>query len=863
MLHAQGQISFNDVRARILRIPSVIRKALPSGVDLAVLVEGESAQERLTLSTDRAYGVTDLFRRQGVLRSDKTGMEVRTADVYWAVDEESGTATITITPKGDWTKMQEASASSPVKLQAAVDEAKSRVPEARVACRAAAADKARAILSKNPGHLTSGELRQVLRLFNTDQIDDVARVDRFSPGFVGATANKLVDAIDEVNAWIGRLWNADDDAIFDALTEAFSTKPFPSARSMLTMVLHVRDPDRFSPVLNSLNRGYRILTGQHAASTGEQYKCYNDFLRGVMDSYGLSPHAVDVFLLLVARKAKQSPLAAPEGEAEAGTGFIGFSSRAFEFLAQLQVNNNDTWFAEHKDVFGVEVREPLRKLVSEIGDRFVDAVCPELERAAKKPNTLGAIRKNSFGATANTYWSHYWAAFHRPELKKTEDFQLYIIIHPDRIRFGMSTGSALASDVALFARRLRSLSQAKRAYDDAVSSGALARAEDEPHTDLGVVDVESLAAAIEAGPVNICRELLAPDAVQLGAGLVAHVEQTFRALYPLYALATAVEPEAKLRTYWDDPTPEDDPASEPKYPLEQLLEDTLLTHDEVDDLTDLLEHKRQIVLYGPPGTGKTWLAERLAKFFVNDGGEVRIVQFHPSYGYEDFIEGIRPEIDVTTRQLGYEVKPGIFRRLCDEARAQKQHRFVLIIDEINRGNLPRIFGELLYLLERRGEEIELPVSRRRFSVPQNVYLIGTMNTADHSIALVDVALRRRFHFMALRPDPKLLRAWLKRHVPDMVGTADLLRKLNEELAKEGIDENLRIGHSHFMDGDLDETVLRRIWQHSIFPTLEEYFYGKPKKLDRFRWERFVEVDILDADGAEVVEELDDDALDAN
>ena len=119
-----------------------------------------------------------------------------------------------------------------------------------------------------------------------------------------------------------------------------------------------------------------------------------------------------------------------------------------------------------------------------------------------------------------------------------------------------------------------------------------------------------------------------------------------------------------------------------------------------------------MIFYGPPGTGKTWLAERFALYLAGANGEVKTIQFHPSYSYEDFVEGIRPKVD--GGQVSYEVVPGIFRRLCDEARRRPKARFVLVIDEINRGNLPRIFGELLYLIERRGKSVELPVSSTAF-----------------------------------------------------------------------------------------------------------------------------------------------------
>ena len=331
-----------------------------------------------------------------------------------------------------------------------------------------------------------------------------------------------------------------------------------------------------------------------------------------------------------------------------------------------------------------------------------------------------------------------------------------------------------------------------------------------------------------------------------GGELAADVAEAFRVLYPLYVLATSEDPATALAQHWgDSAAPIDDvPDEEDVYDRDALMADTLMPEAELDEIEQLLADKPQLVLYGPPGTGKTWVAERLARYLTREGGEVRVVQFHPSYGYEDFVEGIRPVVSEKAAQVGYRVEPGIFRLLCDQARKRPKETFVLVVDEINRGNLPRIFGELLYLLERRGPNyrVELPISRQAFSVPTNLVLIGTMNTADQSIALIDAALRRRFHFVELRPDSQLLREWLSQHAPKMAYVATVLDKLNDALRRERLDDNLLVGHTHFMRRGLDELALKRLWDRSIVPTLEEYFYGKRDKIAQFRFETFVEIE---------------------
>lgn len=257
----------------------------------------------------------------------------------------------------------------------------------------------------------------------------------------------------------------------------------------------------------------------------------------------------------------------------------------------------------------------------------------------------------------------------------------------------------------------------------------------------------------------------------------------------------------------------------------------------LDKIVTLLEDKGQVVLYGPPGTGKTFVAKRLARALAEDDpARMTVVQFHPATTYEDFFEGLRPSL--TEGSVRYELRRGPLSRIAKAAREQPDRRFVMVIDELNRANLPKVFGELLFLLEYRDERVAtLYRPEEQFELPTNVFFIATMNTADRSVALVDAALRRRFHFVPFFPhlgDMKgLLRRWLTDHGLD-TAVADMLDAVNAELAAH-VGDHMVIGPSHFMKEDLSEGSLERIWEFNIYPTLEELLWGRTQELAAWRW----------------------------
>lgn len=267
------------------------------------------------------------------------------------------------------------------------------------------------------------------------------------------------------------------------------------------------------------------------------------------------------------------------------------------------------------------------------------------------------------------------------------------------------------------------------------------------------------------------------------------------------------------------------------------------------------------ILYGPPGTGKTYITREMAVEIADNGwflreqanqnasrfrkrlvaryddlvseGKIAFTTFHQSFAYEDFVEGIRAKTDEESGQLRYDIEAGIFRELVQRAIDDPQHNnYVLIIDEINRGNISRIFGELITLLEpskRLGaadsQQALLPYSKKSLSVPDNLYVIGTMNTADKSLAQMDIALRRRFTFVEMAPQPRLLDG----KVIHGVSLSEMLATINERI-EVLLDRDHLVGHSYFLplleidSPEASETALASIFKHAIIPLLQEYFF---------------------------------------
>jgi len=261
-----------------------------------------------------------------------------------------------------------------------------------------------------------------------------------------------------------------------------------------------------------------------------------------------------------------------------------------------------------------------------------------------------------------------------------------------------------------------------------------------------------------------------------------------------------------------------------------LAAETLLTEEALGSMIDCLRGSQpQLILAGPPGTSKTWVAQKLATYLTNGRkGAVRLVQFHPSYTYEAFIEGLRPVAGPSG--VSFDLTAGVVLQVVRDMRQaghlnDPNHPYVIIMDEANRANLPRVMGELLYLLEYRDQAISLQLSKE-FKLPSNLMFIATMNTADRSIRSIDAAMRRRFEIFELAPDAEVLERYFSSIALPSAAVIEGLSRLNGHLTRD-LDRHHTIGHSFFMRNDMSPKVLREVWTRKLLPLIEEYYYDQP------------------------------------
>lgn len=686
-------------------------------------------------------------------------------------------------------------------------------------------DLVRQVRSKYPvrerlkAHLparTEGRARLEAALLAQDASGMRAALQTLGPGSDAIHDDALLD-------WVGRLWSAADP--FPVLADYWQTATLLGGGPWLpAAVLHLRDPRLFPLWDDDARLGLAALDEGHdpAGPTAEGYRLFAEGCDELRRRFRL--HPLEVLEVLTA--ATREP-AEPFGRDR----FDGFCSDTFAFLDELATHNDRAWMDAQRERYQYAVRGPLVELCRALAARYVEPVLNrqfgwDLETEAKAGRALSSVVRNDHGRSV-PYESALWITFYRRARGgKRDDVQLFVRLDARGVAAGLSLGRRAREAGRLFRRNVQL--HAEPLYRALAATDARNRCrflgDDGQAIEIaGPADLRKWA----AGKALVAERLIRADSPHVrGDDLVGEILLTFDRLLPAYRCAV----ENDLRPGLGGPPPA------PAFGADEFGASTFLSPSWLQTATGLLTLKRQLILQGVPGTGKTHVARALGRLLTGGAEDrIRLVQFHPAYSYEEFVEGIKARtVEVDGRhEVTYPVEDGVLCQFATRATARPHEAFVLLIDEINRGNLPRVFGELLYLLEYRDQEVTLPYSRRPFRLPPNLYLIGTMNAADRSVAVVDQALRRRFSFLNMPPDARVLASWLEAHPPadEAFGprVVALFEALNRKLADD-LGPACQVGHSYFMVPGLTPERLRVIWDHHVRPVLDEYFAAHPQRL---------------------------------
>jgi hypothetical protein len=696
-------------------------------------------------------------------------------------------------------------------------------------------------------HAARAQLESALKVQDGAKIGAALAVaDPVSARRCGVPWQKCAEAL---TLWVGRLWETEDP--YDILEAFWRADPIPGAGLWLAPAgLHLRDPRHFQPWNEAVRQGYAALAdgAELTLPPQERYRLFNEGVACLRTQHRLHPLEAAAILADVGNPEVRL------GSPAAGSEFGGFCADTFRFLQELAANNNRAWMSGQRDRYRFAVRQPLIELCQALSERYVEPVLRrewgwDLETTPRSGRALTSICKNDYGKSV-PYHTALWIVFCRREMGgKRDDAQFFVKLEAAGLTYGLRLGREARTAGRLFRRNVQE--HAELLHRALSASGALSECRFGNQEDLG--DAKTLSEPGElrawaAGKTLIAARMLPLDSALLASDeLVGDILLTFDRLIPAYVCALESDPQAALSRRAGGTQ------AGARFTESDFRRATYLGEDWLKRARSLLDLKRQLILQGVPGTGKTHVARCLANLITGGREEaIRLVQFHPAYSYEEFVEGIKVKSVETNgrHDVTYPVEDGLLCAFAAEASRRPSEPHVLIIDEINRGNLPRVFGELLYLLEYRDQAIGLPYSKRGFRLPANLYLLGTMNAADRSVALVDQALRRRFSFLEMPPDVAVLSAWLRTH-PPRAGAAfaqtivALFERLNERLRCD-LGPQCQVGHSYFMVPDLDEAQLQVVWDHHVRPLLEEYFAGQPGRTAAYNLEQLLRADRREA-----------------
>ncbi|MBC8872587.1 MAG: AAA family ATPase [Planctomycetes bacterium] len=547
-----------------------------------------------------------------------------------------------------------------------------------------------------------------------------------------------------------------------------------------------------------------------------------------------------------------------------------YTSSTIAFLEELPQHTEDPdWHTENKKRYELVLRDPTRELVEQIRTRFIEQLSPEVAGGKRH---LSILKKNDYGKSG--YHNHYWFAFYDPHAgSKTRSVQLFFrMLGNDQVwRYGFSMGNYCDDYLERLHTVLKNNADAVAAYmrgapEDAIVRISTGEDEEELAPEEFAVRLEadedsSISSMDSSADIYVIREYPLESLLDHVDDLVDEVGEFFVWAWPLFEASVtgkwhkpAVVSPAEQDT--DEYVDEDAPKT-----LDELCQLTSLPRGMLQDLQEALLTKQQVVLVGPPGTSKTFIAQQFARYFVRERaghlqGTYHTLYMHANWTYEDFFEGIKPVTKNDT--LLFEPKKGFFLDWVTDGLKgySSSARHVLVLDEINRCDTAAVLGELLQLLEYRGATVRL-LSGRQFVFPRNVFVIGTMNSADRSIGRMDMALRRRFLWLNLHPQVAALKNWLQRPGNNPVKfDAAALEKCNGLLANRGIPAEQHIGHALFMlqqretedetpsDAPLTERQLRRIVKFSVIPYLQELFLSQFGQADQ-EVMKFVEDTLLE------------------